>query len=150
MIQDFRAIWWWGGRAPRRQYWLAVAVATVATAVGVGLALSLALAEAQVLGFALCLVLLLIGVIPLAMTTMRRLQDRDRRPTWIGLIVAPGLLGDLADWLGWSGSAQAVVFIVGAAIWGLCIVELGFLPGTSGRNRFGDDPLQPSQAEAFS
>ena len=71
-------------------------------------------------------------------------------------------------WVGSEADKQALVLISGIgllfwpeiagagfnaltlpfSIWAL--VELGMLKGTSGPNRFGPDPLQPSQVEVFS
>jgi hypothetical protein len=62
----------------------------------------------------------------------------------VPLIVAPGLYGHFGALLGTSFAA----FFVGTAVfiaflWGF--VELSFLRGTRGPNRFGPDPLPKTQ-----
>lgn len=151
LIRDLRAIVGWQGRAPRRQYWLAVGVATVSTVLGVAITIATFAAGAEALGFIIGMPVLLAGLLPLGMTTMRRLRDRNRPPIWILLIVAPSMVGSLADVLGVEGGARfAMVMMIGAPAWIWSVVELGVLRGTVGRNRYGDDPLQPSSAEVFS
>ena len=53
--------------------------------------------------------------------TVKRLHDRGKSPAWLALALVP-LLGPI--WLA---------------------IELGFLPGTRGENRYGADPLDPSR-----
>jgi uncharacterized membrane protein YhaH (DUF805 family) len=72
---------------------------------------------------------------------VKRLHDRNKSGWWILLFyVVPALLG------GGGNQAESVTAgILGLvslvlALWGL--VELGFLRGTAGPNRFGLDPLQ--------
>lgn len=71
--------------------------------------------------------------------TVKRLHDRGKNGAWWWLFVAlPGALGAMA-----SGYDDATVIFTFAAfaleIWAL--VELGFLRGTIGPNRYGSDPL---------
>ena len=76
-----------------------------------------------------------------AAASIRRLHDRDKSGWWtVPFIGAAGLYGQFGDRLGGSWAAVAVgiaVFI--AFIWGL--VEMYFLKGTNGPNRYGPDPL---------
>ncbi len=79
-----------------------------------------------------------------AAASIRRLHDRNRSGWWmIPLVVATSVHdGHFGDWLGGSWTAALIelaAFI--ALIWGL--VEMCFLKGTSGPNRFGPDPLAP-------
>jgi uncharacterized membrane protein YhaH (DUF805 family) len=77
---------------------------------------------------------------------VKRLHDRDRSGWWIVVFyIVPWLLGsvvNVADKQG-NDTVGLVAGLVGlvCVIWGL--VELGFLRGTRGPNRFGPDPLQP-------
>jgi uncharacterized membrane protein YhaH (DUF805 family) len=84
----------------------------------------------------------------LAATTIKRLHDRNKSGWWIVLfIVAPNLLGKFGDSLGDSDVAVflgLIAFVLN--IWGA--VELLFLKGTSGPNRFGPDPLAPGDIRA--
>lgn len=79
-----------------------------------------------------------------AATSIKRLHDRNKSSWWIvPFVVAPGLVGRFEDWLGDSYAAALlglVVLVLG--IWGF--VEMGFLKGTPGPNRFGSDPLAPT------
>jgi len=78
-----------------------------------------------------------------AAASIKRLHDRDKSGWWIvPFIVASGLYGQFGAWLGGSWAAVALgraVYI--AFAWGL--VEICYLRGTRGPNRFGADPLTP-------
>jgi uncharacterized membrane protein YhaH (DUF805 family) len=78
-----------------------------------------------------------------AAVSIKRLHDRNKSGWWIvPFIVATGLYGHFGDRLGGSWAAAFVglaVFI--AFIWGF--VEMYWLKGTHGPNRFGPDPLAP-------
>jgi uncharacterized membrane protein YhaH (DUF805 family) len=73
---------------------------------------------------------------------IRRLHDRNKNGWLVVLFyVAPSILGGIAN----TSEQAAVSFVLGLAsfvisIWGL--VELGFLRGTVGPNKYGPDPLQ--------
>jgi uncharacterized membrane protein YhaH (DUF805 family) len=78
---------------------------------------------------------------------IKRLHDRDKSGWWIVLFYfGPAALDAIGSSL--EGSVSVVFSLAGVAIaiWGL--VELGFLRGTVGPNRFGPDPLAPQQAAA--
>jgi uncharacterized membrane protein YhaH (DUF805 family) len=78
-----------------------------------------------------------------AATSIKRLHDRNKSGWWIiPFVVAPGLFGRFEDWLGDSSAAAVlglVVFVL--YVWGF--IEMAFLKGTRGPNRFGSDPLAP-------
>ena len=73
---------------------------------------------------------------------VKRLHDRDKSGWWILLFyLAPSVLGSIAN----TSEQPLAGFILGVgsfviSIWAL--VELGFLRGTVGPNRYGPDPLQ--------
>jgi uncharacterized membrane protein YhaH (DUF805 family) len=73
---------------------------------------------------------------------IKRLHDRDRSGWWILLLYfGPAILA--AAQRSVDGALASLVLGLGAfavSIWSL--VELGFLRGTSGSNRFGPDPLK--------
>jgi uncharacterized membrane protein YhaH (DUF805 family) len=70
-------------------------------------------------------------LIPGIAVTVRRLHDRDMSGWWyLGLIVLSAI-----PLVGWIASIALLVLLV--------------LPGTSGANRFGADPLDPHQVEVF-
>ncbi len=85
-----------------------------------------------------------------AAASTKRLHDRNKSGWWIvPFIVAPGLYGHFGDLLGTSYAALfpgLAVFI--AFIWGF--VELCFVKGTRGPNRFGSDPLPKTQTRSRS
>ena len=76
-----------------------------------------------------------------AATSIKRLHDRNKSGWWIvPFVVAPGLFDRFGDWLGDSSAAAALgltVFVL--YVWGF--VEMAFLKGTRGTNRFGSDSL---------
>lgn len=83
----------------------------------------------------------------------KRLHDR-RRPAWIYLFVAPvSLASDIVLFLGYGGTgdipsrlwstASTIALIV--LTW--LLIELGFLRGRRGSNRYGADPLPPNVKE---
>ena len=80
-----------------------------------------------------------------AAVSIKRLHDRNKSGWWIvPFIVAPGLYGHFGYLLGDSYPALLIWFAVFVAFtWGF--VELGFLRGTHGFNRFGADPLPKIQ-----
>ena len=73
---------------------------------------------------------------------VKRLHDRDKSGWWVLLFyLAPSVLGSIAN----TSEQPLAGFVLGLAsfvisIWAL--VELGFLRGTVGPNRYGPDPLQ--------
>jgi len=84
-------------------------------------------------------------------TWIKRLHDRDRSGWWIvPFFILPSFANDLVDWLptqylpDWL--ATLILTVLGAILLILCIwglVEMGFLRGSPGPNRFGPDPLAP-------
>jgi len=79
---------------------------------------------------------------------IKRLHDRDRSGWWIVVFYfGPAVLA--AAQTSSDGALASLVLGLGAfavSIWSL--VELGFLRGTSGPNRFGPDPLKREVAIA--
>lgn len=79
--------------------------------------------------------------------TVKRLHDRNKAWWWIAVfVILPDCLFGLAQYLGENelpANGSAVFLIQFAALafvaWGL--IELGFVRGTAGTNRFGPDPL---------
>ncbi|MBB4372220.1 uncharacterized membrane protein YhaH (DUF805 family) [Bradyrhizobium sp. cir1] len=74
-------------------------------------------------------------------TTIKRLHDRDRSGWWIlAFFAVPGLFSQFSDLL--PDSTWMLPFSLAASglwLWGF--VEMFIVPGTSGSNRFGADPL---------
>lgn len=74
-------------------------------------------------------------------TAIKRLHDRDRSGWWIiPFVFIPRLFFQFSDRLPASNWFAPFDWIISALwLWGL--VELFIVPGTSGHNRFGPDPL---------
>jgi len=73
----------------------------------------------------------LAAFVPSIAVTIRRLHDRDMSGWWyLGFVLL------------------AIIPIVGLLA-SLAFLVLMFLPGTSGPNRFGEDPKDPTQASVF-
>jgi uncharacterized membrane protein YhaH (DUF805 family) len=70
--------------------------------------------------------------IPSIAVNVRRFHDRDMSGWWV---VGFAVLGAL-PYVGWIASIVNIVIMA--------------LPGTAGSNRFGDDPLDPMNADVFS
>jgi uncharacterized membrane protein YhaH (DUF805 family) len=154
------------GRIQRLYWWVTNVV--VAVVVGVVGSIIEAVARAQGIGFVdpetnqfeptgtLGLLLAVIGLVNLWIIyalAAKRLYDRDRSGWWLaapllGLIVGI-VLASMALSLPeggrepWNTLGVFTFFgIVGTLLW--LFLEIGFLPGTKGPNRFGPDPLGAS------
>ena len=103
------------GRINRAKYWLMVLILSVAQLIV--LLLSATIGE---VGIVLYVLYFFIAIWPGLAISAKRWHDRDKSAWWI-------LIGFIP--------------IIGA-IWTL--VELGFLKGTDGANRYGADPLENS------
>jgi uncharacterized membrane protein YhaH (DUF805 family) len=78
-----------------------------------------------------------------AAVSIKRLHDRNKSGWWmIPFIVATALYGQFADRLGgsWAAALLGLAVLI-FFIWGM--VEMCWLKGTRGPNRFGPDPLAP-------
>ncbi len=79
-------------------------------------------------------------------TAIKRLHDRDRSGWWIvPFVFVPRLLFHFSDLFPASSWFAPIEWAISALwLWGL--VELFVVPGTSGHNRFGPDPLAEIEA----
>ncbi|WP_445218556.1 DUF805 domain-containing protein [Bradyrhizobium sp. Pa8] len=82
-------------------------------------------------------------------TAIKRLHDRDRRGWWIiPFAFIPNLLFHFSDLLPDAGWFVPFDWAIHALwLWGL--VEMFIVPGTSGDNRFGPDPLAQDDDESL-
>jgi uncharacterized membrane protein YhaH (DUF805 family) len=85
-----------------------------------------------------------------AAVSIKRLHDRNKSGWWIvAYLVVPGLYGQFDGWLGGSWPAVFIGYATFVAV--VCgLVEMCFLKGTRGPNRFGRDPLAKTQMRARS
>jgi len=147
------------GRIPRGAWWFGVIGLTVTACLllfAIAFLGDLLEVSHGVLALTLVLIMLAIVIawlIGLLALCVKRLQDHDRSGWWLapvcvvclawlaamqyGLFRADGRLTTM-------GMALAVL-LLGVAL--LCLVELGFLRGTRGENRFGPDPVGTAPAE---
>jgi uncharacterized membrane protein YhaH (DUF805 family) len=149
------------GRINRAEYWLAILIYFVVLVVA-ALILTAASADAVtawvnydlsdmsgtlIILYAVELVLFVSQVA----ITVKRLHDRDKSAWWVLLFsVLPGVIFVISSAsmdpyaFDYSGPSPILSLIAaGFALWGL--VEVGFLRGTPGPNRYGSDPLERLQ-----
>ena len=82
--------------------------------------------------------------------SVKRLHDRDRTGWWLAspAIVGAAGLGLVKFMQSYEGTVAvfAVIATAGLMLW--LFVEIGFLSGTKGPNRYGPDPLGTPQVDA--
>jgi uncharacterized membrane protein YhaH (DUF805 family) len=140
------------GRANRQRYWLTV-LALFGLLLAIGLS-GLVLRVAPLLSVIVIPVWLAVIVAVFA-NSARRLHDRGKSAWWLVVfVVLPGLLLGFGEAMSPGGAGDAdgpaalmALLSLPFSIWGL--VEMGFLKGTTGPNKFGEDPLGPPAEEAF-
>jgi uncharacterized membrane protein YhaH (DUF805 family) len=144
------------GRTNRQRYWLtglaifglvfvSALVATMATRIPILGILVALLLFAVILG----------AVVAGLANSARRLHDRGKSAWWLLVFQGvPGLLSALRVLVSAGGGADAagpaaLLALIGLPFWIWAFVELGCLRGTTGPNRFGDDPLGEPVQEVF-
>lgn len=138
------------GRINRAKFWIASIVVMIALLLSILVAYLLLLttdSDAMALLIIVPAFIVIVGIFVSGLAVgAKRLHDRDRSAWWLALFyLGPGFLEALGEAMGEIG---VIFFVVsfGISIWAL--VELGFLRGTPGRNRFGPDPLTGAGAQA--
>ncbi len=158
------------GRINRKPWWLATIAAGLAASVITAILDALAQASGEtiinpvthafeptgILGLAISVVGLANMWIAFALSA-KRLHDRDRTGWWliwqllililavilvVVAVVVPQEQG--AVWYALAGAAGLAAFVI--SVW--LFVQIGFLRGTDGPNRFGPDPLGAARADA--
>lgn len=130
------------GRINRQPYWLVSMLMIALTMVLLGILVVTGALDADLEGLADGMLWLVIYIpliwIGLAVAA-KRLHDRDKSARWLVVFYAlPGLLDGIGEVLGGAGFVLSLGSL-GISIWAM--VELGFLRGTAGPNRYGPDPL---------
>jgi len=136
------------GRLNRQPYWLiGIAIAVVITLVAIFVVAS-AVLEHEIEGLAFA-ILVIFGILCIPLIWIgfaigaKRLHDRDKSAWWLLVFyVLPSILSQISYHLGLMGGLVFSLASFGIAVWGL--IELGFLRGTRGPNRYGPDPLARS------
>ena len=146
-MERFRPYFSFRGRSGRARYWL--------TTLGV---YALFLAGAAVsfmagpVGAVLFLVVMVAGLWASLAVAVRRLHDRNKSWWWLlpmyGPVILLSVMGEVASMSSPEAGAGFFALSLPFSIW--MLVDLGILKGTTGENRFGYDPLQPSVAAVFS
>lgn len=150
------------GRINRKPFWIASLILfLIAIVISIVVVMPISAASATMGGLA-GLVLSLALLYPGVALGVKRLHDRGRSGLLMVVFIAPGLVTQLCDLLGITGSYQTIaghsihmpntlgwslnIVTLGVAIWAL--VTLGFLRGTSGPNGYGPDPLMGDDRQA--
>jgi uncharacterized membrane protein YhaH (DUF805 family) len=69
----------------------------------------------------------------------KRLHDRDKSAWWIlPYYFGPGIISAIGEY---AGAAKLVFTVLSLLLSLWVIIDLGFLRGTSGPNKYGPDPL---------
>lgn len=139
------------GRAPRAEFWwfylFTVIIYVVATIID-------SIIGSQVLGpYGVVACLAFLGLLlPYLGVSVRRLHDTDRTGWWmlgplvpyaIGLaMMGPAVMNAMAagDPTAMSGLGTAMLFLLLGGILGIVLLVFFLLPGTTGANKYGDDP----------
>lgn len=129
------------GRINRAKYWVAVICCAVFFFAVIGVTMATSSMNAVFRAALIAYVpLIYVGVV----TGIKRLHDRNKSGWWIVLFYGgSSIVSLIAAVLDESSIPLFLLQLVGlgTSLWGL--VELGFLRGTIGSNRYGPDPLAP-------
>ena len=142
------------GRLRRRDFWIGVILLLLAEIVlsflFVGIMRPTGATELELAAMWLALAIL---VWVSAALIVKRLHDRDKSALWYPLFgLAPAVAYELGNRLSSNISnelspVQIGFWLLSLVLWLWAIVELGFLRGTKGPNRYGPDPLgQPKSS----
>ena len=145
------------GRINRKPYWIGTLIlvlinVVLTVALGALLVFGIGMDPAAA-GDALSLLLTLIMFALSVPIVVKRLHDRNKSAHHAWLLYGPAILFITADAAGMTDIAtkpHALVYVlavatVSTAVW--FFIELGFLRGSAGPNRYGPDPLvEPAPA----
>lgn len=127
------------GRINRAKYWYAGFALVAAFVLAI---LIVVVTKWYVFGEYFIMVLFLSIVFSTLALVIKRLHDRGKSAWWLLIFyVLPAVI----QWFGDTFGGAALLFYwlaFGISVW--AFVELGFIRGTVGPNRFGSDPLAPT------
>jgi uncharacterized membrane protein YhaH (DUF805 family) len=133
------------GRINRQLYWLAVAFITALLVALANIDFEAGESKINAIGL-ITLVALFAAMWASLALAAKRLHDRDKSTWWMIIFyLIPAILRVFAEEMGGAGIIFTLVSL-GLTLWGF--VEVGFMRGTSGPNRYGPDPLDMSRAVA--
>lgn len=122
------------GQINRAKYWIAALVYFIVMLVAGAILFILP----GMTGFILIGVLYVAMAVSGVMVGIKRLHDCDMSGWWLLVFyLVPGLLSGAGTTIG----GELVLSLISLAISIWAIVQLGFLRGTGGPNRFGPDPI---------
>ena len=131
------------GRFSRRDYWLSILFLIIAVILWVGLLLALSLLQLSYWTMVALLVppfliILIAGII----VTIKRLHDRNKSGWFYVIYVTlPDGLSRMSDYVEQDGLLMWGLLFLALLIGIVGLVDIGFLRGTRGENRFGPDPV---------
>jgi uncharacterized membrane protein YhaH (DUF805 family) len=133
---NFLKFWNLSGRATRIQWWRFQIYAMFGYIVVLFAAISIKDDRLRVGLVAAAVAVFLVALLAIA---FKRLHDRNKSAWWLLLFYGVPILCDGATYL--AGAEYAWSFVAAGALINLwALIELGFLRGTRGPNRYGDDP----------
>lgn len=137
------------GRIGRKSYWLGI-LAMIAASILVTLILAFLVGAQGQASLILIFLGQLVLLYPSTAIMVKRFHDRDRSGWFVAILLVPIVLQGIANIVGVTGDPLNqgaldylfALWIIIVSLWFL--VELGFLRGSMGANRFGPDPLLAS------
>jgi uncharacterized membrane protein YhaH (DUF805 family) len=139
------------GRINRKPYWIGTLVMIVMSLL-LGMAAGTFLIMSPSIGLIAVILSGLVTLVPAYFLMAKRLQDRGRPGAMAWLLLVPIMIQNVQTLTGALGGGSdpgtfdvvfgSVIMVIG--LW--FFIELGFLRGTPGPNRFGPDPLDPNRA----
>lgn len=140
------------GRIARQDFWIGIVILIVANLVLGAVAGFVGWAVAGLWGAAILAGLLGLALtVPFYFLAVKRSNDRDYPPTYVQALVALNIAFQLKNMfmpmtvesMGFLSMIFSLLIAV-AGLW--MLIDLGFLQGTRGPNRYGPDPLETAQA----
>ena len=152
MLMPLRRYAEFTGRSRRKEYWMFTLFVLLVSLVLMVIEMAAGIAEMFGEGGGpLSLIFSLATLIPSLSVSVRRLHDIDRSGWWLLAPIMPLLFVVLfvafaaATQVMWLAGIAGVLALVGI----LTLLVFAVSDGTTGPNRFGDDPKKPTNAEVF-
>lgn len=161
MLMPLKRYAQFSGRARRKEYWMYTLLIVIASLVcalldrvlGLDKIFGDAAASAGSTRIGVLRLILIIGTfVPSLAVAARRLHDGNRSGWWLLLMLVPYGVGGALMGMGTAGAQLGLLALAGiimlvGLIGAIVLLVFMCLPGTSGANKYGPDPLDPSGAE---